>query len=387
MTTNTSPQPAVAKYRQLANQLREEILRGELSVGDPLPTYSALQARFGCAQNTLEKALAVLVQEGLIFRKPSSGVYVAPRKQAPTQTGFIGYVDDRWQRSANQLYYTRLLASLCNAAEEAGKQIVLIQSFNSFRQWEQLEAVVFCAAGHHFSFSSKDFLPYIPADMPMANLLFPLPGMPAAYADDTDGTRQSIEHLIGLGHRRIGYLTQALLPLMARHPSLQNRFRAYRETLLGYGLGAPPEWVFSPTILHEPDYGHYGYEGMKLWLDNGWEESGCTALLCQNDLCALGAINALQEAGLRVPEDVSVVGYDGSESCAVVPYRLTTVKVPLEAIGAGGLKLVLERNSSPSSAARDLILPVQLVIGETTAPVAQSGIARNGAALAVPSTK
>jgi len=371
MKTEISKAERIPKFQQLAGELRQQIVNGQLPVGESLPTYANMQAKFGCAQNTLEKALSVLEQEGLIFRKPSSGVYVAPRSKNLTKTGFIGYVDDRWQRSRSQLYYTQLLAGVREAAEQAGKQIVLIHAFNAFKQWDQLEGVLFCAAGHHFGFSSDDFLPYMPPEMPAVNLLFPLQGMPSVLADDASGIRQLTEHLIGFGHRRIAYLTQVHFPLMAQHPLLQVRYRSYLETLKAHGIDAQPEWVFSPPILHEPDYVHYGYESMKLWLKNGWEDLGCTALLCQNDLCAMGAMNALEEAGLRVPDDVSVAGYDGSEIFCVRSCGLTTVQVPLQEIGAAGLNMLAARIENPHQNQRSVMLPVQLAAGKTTAAANQ----------------
>jgi DNA-binding LacI/PurR family transcriptional regulator len=365
---------SLPKFRQLADDLRQQIINGQLPVGEPLPTYANLQAKFGCAQNTLEKALSVLEQEGLIFRKPSSGVYVAPRSKAPAQTGFIGYVDDRWQRSKNQLYYTQLLAGVREAAEQAGKQIVLIHAFNSFKQWDQLEGVLFCAAGHHFGFSSDDFLPYMPQGMPVVNLLFPLQGMPSVLADDASGMRQLVEHLVGLGHQRISYLTQVHFPLMAQHPLLQVRYRSYLKTMEANNIAVQPEWIFSPSILHEPDYVHYGYESMKLWIKNGWEDLQCTALLCQNDLCAMGAMNALQEAGFCVPDDVSVAGYDGSEIFCIKSCGLTTAQVPLQEIGSTGLNILAERIKNPQVNQRNVMLPVQLLKGKTTAAVNQKYI-------------
>jgi len=376
MTKHITTSSAIPKFRQLADELRRQIIIGELPVGKSLPTYAALQQQFGCAQNTLEKALAVLEQEGLIFRKPSIGVYVAPPAKAPAKSGFIGYVDDRWQRSKNHLYYTQLLAGVREAAEQMGKQIVLIHAFHSFRQWDQLEGVLFCAAGHHFEFDGDDFLPNIPQDMPAVNLLFPLPGMSSVLADDANGMQQLVEHLLNLGHERIAYLSQVHFPLMSHHPLLQIRYRSYQQTLRAHGIAPQPEWVFSPPILHEPDYDYYGYESMKLWLKQGWEDLHCTALLCQNDLCAMGAINALEEAGIRVPDDVSVGGYDGSEIFCVRSCGLTTVQVPLHDIGSTGLQLLAAKAANPRQPAIDQTLPVRLMVGQSTTGINRQHIAQ-----------
>jgi len=185
-----------------------------------------------------------------------------------------------------------------------------------------------------------------------------------------------VEHLLNQGHERIAYLSQVHFPLMSHHPLLQIRHRSYQQTLLTHGITAQPEWVFSPPILHEPDYDYYGYESMKLWLKNGWEDLHCTALLCQNDLCAMGAINALEEAGIRVPDDVSVAGYDGSEIFCVRSRGLTTVQVPLHDIGTTGLQLLAARAANPQQPIINQTLPVRLMVGQSTAGINRQHIAQ-----------
>ena len=100
----------------------------------------------------------------------------------------------------------------------------------------------------------------------------------------------------------------------------------------------------------------------------------------QNDETAIGVIAALQDAGLRVPEDVSVVGFDGTEIARYHRPRLTTVKVPLEEIGTRGFELLMQQverplgEIGPERPRARLLLSTQLQIGQSTAPSPVTGL-------------
>ena len=110
-----------------------------------------------------------------------------------------------------------------------------------------------------------------------------------------------------------------------------------------------------------------GSDCMNSWLQDGWEQTGCTALLVQNDEAAIGAMKAMQASGIDVPGDVSIVGFDGSEICAFVTPRLTTVDVPLREIGTQGLKLLIRQIEVGQAEIEKHVLPVELRVRESTA--------------------
>jgi DNA-binding LacI/PurR family transcriptional regulator len=95
-----------------------------------------------------------------------------------------------------------------------------------------------------------------------------------------------------------------------------------------------------------------------------------SAVFVANDLAALGALSALDERGLRVPDDVSVVGYDNTALAAVSQIHLTTVDQPRPDMGRTAVKLLLERLTMKRDVARHVLIPPTLVIRGTTAPPA-----------------
>ena len=110
-----------------------------------------------------------------------------------------------------------------------------------------------------------------------------------------------------------------------------------------------------------------GYQEVLQWLREGWRESGCTALLANNDYVALGAIKAFQEQGLEVPHDVSVVGFDGSEVLSFMAPNLTTVMEPLRSIGVAATERLLQQIHKPDTVpGGDVLLPLTLRVGESS---------------------
>ena len=110
---------------------------------------------------------------------------------------------------------------------------------------------------------------------------------------------------------------------------------------------------------------------MQTWLANNWQQAGCTALLAHNDYVAIGVMDALREAGLRVPDDIAVVGFDGLEVGQFVSPRLTTVEVPLHEIGAQAVEMLCAQIESGQRSAEHRLLPTRMVQGQScgAAPV------------------
>ena len=108
---------------------------------------------------------------------------------------------------------------------------------------------------------------------------------------------------------------------------------------------------------------------MELWLEHGWRELGCTAIMAHNDSTAIGVMRALGKAGLRVPEDVSVIGFDGTPLCEYSTPPLTTVEVPLHEIGARALQLLQEQIHDRNVVPERVILPVRFKPGQSVAPL------------------
>jgi LacI family transcriptional regulator len=182
--------------------------------------------------------------------------------------------------------------------------------------------------------------------------------VPSVVADDRDGIVKALDHLIGLGHTQIAHVAGSL-EVSTGH----ERYEAFLAAMADRGLAVDPQLV--PTALTYSEA-----EGARLTralLDAGGE---FTAIVAGNDLMALGCIDALAEAGLDCPADVSVVGFNDMDWSDRFSPPLTTVRVPHQELGVRAADLMLERLADPAGPARHLVLGVEMVVRGSTAPPA-----------------
>jgi len=185
----------------------------------------------------------------------------------------------------------------------------------------------------------------------------PLPGsrLPQVVHDDAAGARMAAEHLHELGHRRVAQLRGPL-----DVANFEHRASAFSETCRELGI----EEVEVPEIGSRPIYDE-GYRLMKALLERDTDVP--TAVFAHNDLMALGALAALKERDLSVPEDVSLIGYNDLPMMALVDPPLTTVRYPSREIGLAAGELVVAHLAGEESA--DVCLQPSLVVRRSTRPV------------------
>jgi DNA-binding LacI/PurR family transcriptional regulator len=180
------------------------------------------------------------------------------------------------------------------------------------------------------------------------------------YHDDVDGMRQITRHLIGLGHKRIAYIGNS-----ASGRTTKDRLTGFRQEMKSAGLNIPAEYRSEASGGGTED----GELAARHFL--GLAERP-TALVCYNDMIAIGVMKALQQAGIRVPENVSITGFDNIIFSAYTNPPLTTLDQPKRFIGAEAARLLLELLNTPlseQSQAQENVrsLKGQLLIRESTA--------------------
>ncbi|MDN3022713.1 LacI family DNA-binding transcriptional regulator [Streptomyces sp. S.PB5] len=152
--------------------------------------------------------------------------------------------------------------------------------------------------------------------------------------DNRGGGRELTEHLIGLGHRRLGYIAGPEERTTTRH-----RLEGHRAALADAGIAEDPRWT-----VHGRYDRRSGYEAT---LELLRRDPSLTAVVAANDSVALGACAALRDSGLRIPDDVSVAGFDDLPfSIDAVP-ALTTVRLPLAEAGARAGRIAMGREEEP----------------------------------------
>lgn len=180
------------------------------------------------------------------------------------------------------------------------------------------------------------------------------PNLNSVGVDNVRGGELAAEHLLSLGHRRIG-----LIKGPHEWLATQQRERGWRQALARARI-EPGEQAVVEADWTTPG----GYAAAQYLLERN---ADLTAIVAQNDALAVGAIHALREGGLRVPEDVSVVGYDDIPLAAYLHPPLTTVRQNLAQVGRLAIELLIEAGEDPDVRKQSVVGP-DLVVRQSTAP-------------------
>lgn len=174
-------------------------------------------------------------------------------------------------------------------------------------------------------------------------------GVVEVIVDNFHGALAAVEHLIALGYRRIGFIN-GLPELQAS----RDRLRGYQLALREHGITPDEQWIQAGDFQEEG-----GYRCMQRLLRLS---PPLEAVFVASDLMAMGAIRALREAGISVPEDVAVVGFDDIPASAYFNPPLTTVRQPMSKMGAMACRLLLQLIKGEEILERKVILQTKLVI-------------------------
>jgi DNA-binding LacI/PurR family transcriptional regulator len=190
----------------------------------------------------------------------------------------------------------------------------------------------------------------------------PDPSIPSIRVDDVGGGYLATKHLLDLGHRRIAHFTWDDVPLDGEEPDAGNaRYRGYRQALSDAGVEFEPTWV---TVGPRGSAG--GVELARRFVAAHPDPATRpTAIFATNDLIAIGSMRGFHEAGLRVPDDVAIVGFHGVELGSLTIPSLTSVELgstELGRLGAEALFALLEGSKVVES---ERVLPVRLVVRES----------------------
>jgi LacI family transcriptional regulator len=281
----------------------------------------------------------------------------AARSLVSNRTGVIGLViPSRVHTLFEDPYFGRLTQGISSASNRAGTtlSLFLFQSDEEERELYPrvvapgfLDGVIITATR-----MGDQLLPkLVDSNVPVVMVGRPdVPGVSYVDADNVGGARQVAAHLCSLGYRRIG-----LLGAPESTTAGLDRLNGFVEGLEDCGLSLEPDLRVDGDFTQRG-----GYKAMQRLISSKPE-----AVFVASDTMAVGALRALREAGIRVPDDVAIVGFDGLRSSEQTSPPLTTVRQPVEETGAEAVTMLLELVERPSGEVVSRIMPVELVVRES----------------------
>jgi DNA-binding LacI/PurR family transcriptional regulator len=365
-------------YRRIQAAMRARIIGGDWAAGQSIPNRTHLCKEFGTTRVTLDKSVQGLVAEGLLRSAGRIGTFVSLPEEIAARTLRIGvilasntiethdmvpyhdnfYFGPLFQgiRSAvsakpvetifTLLYHTEYLR-FCRDSTLDGLILIAprneqIPAFHALYQ----EGIFFVAAG----ISSTDS-----ADAEI----------PCQDTDNRQGARDAVRHLLDLGHQDI-----TIVSLVTTNSNLNNRLQGFRHAIAGAGLTLNPSNVF---LMAEQDENRFE-ELMSDWVTRSLATGTLpTAVFVCDYPMSLTMLRVLRRHHLRVPEDISVVGFDDPLSAEHLTPPLTTVRQPLSQMGSRAAERLLAgiRGGQPPRGGE--LLRTELIVRESTgrAPAAQ----------------
>lgn len=242
---------------------------------------------------------------------------------------------------------------LWNAMGSEGREREGVEAFIQ----RQVEAIVFTTprTATNVELALRSGLEVVQVERPMGA------DSHMVLVDNYVGSRAAVEHLLALGHRRIGYLGR----IVVGSPELvdNQRYRGYLDAMAAAGIEVPDHWV---VLESDPYLIEDGYRGTQALMA---QQPRITAVLVFSDIMAAGVLQAVHDLRLRTPDDLSVIGFDNTYAPYLSP-PLTTVAIPMVEVGRAAAQVAIDALENRQRKLRfyGKKLPTELIVRSSTAP-------------------
>lgn len=366
-------------YQRTRNWLMDYISEQKLESGDKLPSERDLADALALSRSTVARAISDLIADGVLVRKHRVGTYVGgiASSQPPTRTGTIGVimpcisqdgVQGEQTGSDNTLssvarhtsMSSQILPGIIPILKEADYRLVLHSNpslpdeINLLRNLpnEGLDGAIImptCLTGTESMYAelAKSGLPIVFVDR-----YFPDCRMDRVVTDNITGAKKAVEHLIGLGHTRIAHFTNFIIDLT----SVTDRQLGYQAALENAGIEYDEDLVCGPQLTQQKQWDFRYVLEHCLRLPNP-----ITAVFCVNDSAITTTLQAANKLGVRVPEDLTVLGFSEFSMPAGIKLPYIRVVQNKTEIGRVAAKLLIDRISGDKSESpRHVLIPAEL---------------------------
>lgn len=333
------------RYKEIKNMLIDRI--SGMQAGETIPSRTQLCRELDTTRTTIDKAIKELEEEKVLESRKGSGTRV------------IGLIETAAKDVHNicvivpnvsEQIYSSLLRGIDNAVQNTSTNIILCNSDNNSDKQEQYISrlmksgvsgfIMVPTIAYDAKESSRLYESLVRSKIPFIFCNRGVEGIdaPVVKSNDFYGGYIAVKHLLDMGYSRIAYIGRQ------RYRTSIDRCQGYISAIQERGISVNRKYIMMPPMNTIQN----GYEAMQQLL--GLEDRP-DAVFCFNDYVAEGVVRAIEESGLRVSEDIGVIGYDNTDVCERSEPKLTSVSFKSEEIGEMAVKILFkEINGSPPPA-------------------------------------
>jgi DNA-binding LacI/PurR family transcriptional regulator len=355
-------------YFQIKERIKKDF--GGLESGERIPSRVELTKKYSATRTTIDRAISELIGEGFLYTVDGSGTYLADRTES-SDAEYTSGVTNWGVILPNIMHdtYPGILRGIEDVANENDVNVVICNTDNyadkqrdyvykliesGVRGLIIVPAIIGKTTLEEFSELKKHGIPLVTCNRIIEGI-----EAPSVLSNNFYGGYLATRHLIEQGYKRIAYLSRPMYSVSL------DRYQGYLGALSEHSKGIIQESGKKCVVFEDSfEIDRPGYHSMGSLLEL---ESPPDAVFCFNDAIAAGAYELLTERGVRIGEDVGLVGYDNTSICERLSPKLTSVRFKTYEIGSSAAKLLLRLSSGEGELNRKrVILQPELVVRESS---------------------
>jgi GntR family transcriptional regulator of arabinose operon len=360
-------------YKRVYQELKEKIMKKDYSFGDLLPSEREIGETFNVDRTTVRKSLKLLVEDELVEKKAGKGTIVIynpnvlkneikqeekkEEKENRIESKTIAFLLPKSNNNNNRItqpFYSELFYTAEKSCQKHGYSLIYStlakdNDFEKFISSNSLAGIIFVS-----NIEEKYIESALELKIPAVLVNGYHKKIPSLSADNFSGMYEACKYLIKMGHKKIGIIN-GCSDYMSNKERLRGCITAMRE----HGIILDEKYVLGGNSWEFED----SFKVVKEMLLSSNEYP--TAILGFNDRLALGAIQAIQQFGLNVPEDISVIGFDNSDQAKYSVPQITTVESNVSLIAKATISMLFQQIVEYNVYPLKILTPVELIIRDS----------------------
>jgi GntR family transcriptional regulator, arabinose operon transcriptional repressor len=364
----------VSLHVQLHNQLRQLIVSGRWSKGTLIPSETQFSNQLKISRSTVRLALQQIELEGLIERRPGKGTFIIYQPSQESQKKLVAFVTNDFTNAES----VNLLSGAENEIRKAGYHITFnnvqnsqeeLALLTSFQEQDVAGVLIWPNADYPNGLEAH-VKSYHAIELPIVFLDRNIAGVDhdCVTSDNYGGASDAMRHLIELGHKQIVFLSHTKMDILP----VMERYRAYQDAMWKVGLSPQEPWLIGHdqeinrhrALVASTDSNNIEFQQIKNYLLNSSPRP--TAILALNDYVAILVMRVAKFLKMRLPEEISIVGFDDIDLAAHLETPLTTVAQDSFGIGKRAAQLLIDRLDGYAKESVCEYIPTQLRVRSST---------------------